>query len=271
VSIVHLEACLLGETGKIRVLGQVTSDSILEGCRDKEELLLKTKLLSVFSSIVRVEHSSDIISFAAGGNSLVVVTSVEGLKIEFSSGESVPKTKVGSSSGMVSRDRDVIRFSDDFFSGSPLAVFAERAVETDVETGLRAMDFPRVTLRSNPVVGDFYLTAVLSDLLLEHSVAVADAVTPTGEIEGGHGVQKAGCKAAKTTVTESSIEFLFTNILHLGTHISKGLGIGSFYTKILNSIGEGTPHEELSTKVVHKLGVFFPVEIKWVNNIPGLV
>ena len=41
--------------------------------------------------------------------------------------------------------------------------------------------------------------------LLEHAILVADAVAPAGQVEGGHGVNKAGCQAAQASIAQRCI------------------------------------------------------------------
>lgn len=64
-----------------------------------------------------------------------------------------------------------------------------------------------------PVVGHFDLVAV-DDLLLENTVAVAQAVAPGRVVERSQAVEETGSKTAEATVTESGIVLLSNNIFN---------------------------------------------------------
>jgi hypothetical protein len=67
-------------------------------------------------------------------------------------------------------------------------------------------DLPRVA-KHEPVVGLLMLESV-ANVLSEHSVLVADAVAPRGQVQRGHRVQEASSEPTEASVPESCIAFL---------------------------------------------------------------
>ena len=61
--------------------------------------------------------------------------------------------------------------------------------------------------------------------LSEHAVLIADAVAPGRQVQGGHGVQEAGCQAAKASIAQSRISLLLDEILHSIAHVSHRLRV----------------------------------------------
>ena len=51
--------------------------------------------------------------------------------------------------------------------------------------------------------------------LLEHAILVADAVAPARQVEGGHGVQEAGCQAAQASISQRCVLLRFPQRLQV--------------------------------------------------------
>ena len=61
--------------------------------------------------------------------------------------------------------------------------------------------------------------------LSEHAVLIANAIAPGRQVQGGHGVQEAGCQAAKAPIAQSRISLLLDEILHSIAHVSHRLRV----------------------------------------------
>jgi hypothetical protein len=59
--------------------------------------------------------------------------------------------------------------------------------------------------------------------LSEHAVAVADAVAPCRQVEGGHGVQEAGCQATQASIAQCCIPLLLCNRLKVVPQLTQRL------------------------------------------------
>jgi hypothetical protein len=122
---------------------------------------------------------------------------------------------------------------------------------------------PRVEVE--PIIWHFNLVAI-DNLLFEDSISIAEAITPSGIIEGSHAVQETCGKASKTTVSERSVMLLANYVLHTETKLGKALleyssarvilsdwvvltcG-GVFLTNIEHGIVECSTHEKFEGQV----------------------
>ena len=96
---------------------------------------------------------------------------------------------------------------------------------------------------SKPVVRIFNLIAVLN-LLLEHTVAVADSVTVSRIVKRCKGIKETGCKTAKTAVTKTCIRFLILNHIIINVHSLKDFLNLRRNFRIDKVVAQGTSHKE---------------------------
>lgn len=132
-------------------------------------------------------------------------------------------------------------------------------------------------VKVEPVVWNLDLVAV-DNLLLEDTVAVAQAVAPSGVVERGQTVEEAGSEATETAVSEGGIVLLLDEILDAETKAIEtrlirhkcqimvvdragkanisSLTLGDvLQAHIENGVVQGTAHEELEGEIVDTLGV----------------
>jgi hypothetical protein len=71
-----------------------------------------------------------------------------------------------------------------------------------------------------PVVRNLHLVSV-DDLLTEDTVAVAESVSPRWVVQCGKRVEETSSKTTETSVSESSVAFLFDDVLHVEAELGK--------------------------------------------------
>ena len=91
-------------------------------------------------------------------------------------------------------------------------------VELDVHGDIVPRKFPRVEVQ--PIIGYFNLVAV-DDFLLEDTVSITQAISPSRIVHGSHAIKETSSQAAKTTITESRVVFLGYDILDSEAQILK--------------------------------------------------
>src|SRR5262249_55975075 len=97
------------------------------------------------------------------------------------------------------------RLADDRLQTS--AADLKGTIQLDLNLLVWALDLPWI-LSSQPVVRLFLLPAI-ADRLLENAVFVAQTVAHGRELHCRHGVEKAGCQASESTVTQAGVGLLF--------------------------------------------------------------
>lgn len=109
MSIVELDSNLLRELPPRALRLLETPNDIVQRCSNPEVLLLETQLLTSLQVVIGVEDSADGLSTLLVGDGAFVVTAVELLEIEFTSGGLAgPQSQVVGSRGVVSRDRNIV-------------------------------------------------------------------------------------------------------------------------------------------------------------------
>mmetsp|Transcript_25034 Transcript_25034/g.45315 ORF Transcript_25034/g.45315 Transcript_25034/m.45315 type:complete len:668 (-) Transcript_25034:335-2338(-) len=276
VSVVQLEDGLLRQEGKVlAVSGLEAGQNILDGGAHEEELLLEAELLAFRGGVIGIEDGADGLSALALEKSLVVVAGIEGLEVEFGKWDGIPKTEIASrGSGSGTGDGIVVRNGLDLLGGNPhrllLAIHnagLDLATEANGVLDVGTANLPRVAV-GKPNIGDLDLLALGVKDLLEHSVTVTDTVAPSREIKVSHRVKEASGQTTKATVTKTSVALLISNSLSSVTKLTKSVSNRTLKAKVVDSIGQSPTHQELSRKVINKLGVLLlPVLMGLVKRI----
>ena len=268
VGIVHLEAGLLRELLQVAVGLQEAGQRVLEGGGDEEVLLLETQLLSFGGGVVRVQDGDDLVGLPLVEDGLLVLSGVERLEVELLHRLAVPQPQVGRGRGTVSRDGNVAGDGMHVLLRGPGAVGADRPVKADREAGLRPADLPWVSSSRNPLIGALNLLSIGGDALLEHSVAVADPVSPTGKVERGHRVQEARRQASQSSVSERGVNLGARHGLQVRAESADRVGVLALESQVVNGVGHGASHEELGREVVDELRVLLlPVRVRLVERV----
>ena len=127
------------------------------------------------------------------------------------------------------------------------------AAELHAVVHLGARKLPRVAV-GEPVVRHLDLAAV-HDRLLEHAVVVANAVAKAGNIQRGHGIQKASGQAAQATVAQSSVGLQLGHRVDVYAKVGQSLFDALAQAHGEHGVTEGAANQKLHAEVVHALGV----------------
>ena len=133
-----------------------------------------------------------------------------------------------------------------------VTAYGNVAAEYDGDRKVAALDFPGVP-ELKPAVGILHLVAVF-DVLLEHAVLVADAVAVARIVQGGKGVQEAGCQAAKATVAQSCVGLLVFYHVIVNVQVLENLHYGILDAHVDEVVAQCPAHEKFSGEVVHLPG-----------------
>ena len=78
-------------------------------------------------------------------------------------------------------------------------------VELNVHSDIVSGELPRVEVQ--PIIWYFYLVSV-DNLLLEDTISVTQAISPSRIVQRGHTVKETCSQPAKTAITKSSVMLL---------------------------------------------------------------
>ena len=238
VGVIELDGVVLCKTAQVRtVLSNVVVNNGLQRRRAEEVLLANTQNLTFKGRIVRVKNARDIHGALAVNNRVRKALRVEGIVVELFHGLGLPQTQSIDVLGAVTGNRHVIRNrtnSQIRIANNALFLFATN------DEGVALF---------HPGIGMLSLETVIEELL-EESVAVQDAVTGNGQVQGRARIQEARCQTAKTTITQSCIGFFFQNHGQILAQCSQGLAGLVNHAKVGEVIEQRTSHEELCGEVV---------------------
>ena len=153
MSIVELDGDLVGELlpGTLALLE--TTHNIVQRGGTPEVLLLKTKFLAALEIVVGVQDSRDGFSALLIRYGALVLPRVELLEIELATGSlTAPETEVIASTGLVTRNWDIISHSLDNLAAFPRALLLALivlpavyvAIELDVNSDVVSLELPGV-------------------------------------------------------------------------------------------------------------------------------
>ena len=259
--IVQLERNLLVQMVNVSImLLIVLLDGGLYGSRDEEVLLAKTKLLTREVVVVRIEDLDDITRHVLVLYGCLVVTLIELLETEGLLRLGIPYTEGIHDMIAIADHWCIVRNRDHgliaLLNELQLAVLVmglHPAAELDFLLKLCTTKLERVAV-SQPVIRHLTLIAVL-DLLLEHTILVADATATRPVVEGSERIQEAGCETSEATVSECPVRLRLLECIEIQSQLLDGL-LQLFMTgQIQDVVTECTAHQELHGKVVHALRV----------------
>lgn len=213
MGVVQLNACFFWEVSPLEFLasllgvGTMSSQDILKSSRNEQILLFESELLAGFGGVVGIEHTGDVLSTLSCLECVVVLSSVEGVKIELVEGQRFPESETDSvecsvarNGGVVgSRDNGLAFFPEGSFHTLGIDCFSDFSVESHFVLNVDSFDFPGITV-TEPVIWDFDLVAVFYDLF-EYTVVITDAIAPSGEVECGERIEETGCQSSQTAVS----------------------------------------------------------------------
>ena len=109
--IIQLECYFLREFMNIVMCSLEFSDCFLNTCRNKEILLFQAELFSCIVVIVRIKHVYNVLSQVFLFYCLLVITFIEGIQMEICDRLSIPYTECIYDIVIVSKNRNVKRYS----------------------------------------------------------------------------------------------------------------------------------------------------------------
>ena len=219
------------------MLSNVVIDNGLQRRRAEEVLLANAQNLTFKGRVVRVKNTRDIHGALAVDNRISKALRIEGIVVELFHGLGLPQTQSIDVLGAVTGNRHVIgnRANGQIrIANNALFFFATN------DEGV-ALFHPGIRVLS--------LETIVEELL-EQSVAVQDAVTGNGQVQGRARIKEARCQTAKTTITQSGIGFFFQNHGQILAQRSQGLAGLVNHSKVGEVIEQRTSHEELCGEVV---------------------
>ena len=238
----------------------VLLDGSLYRSGDEEVLLTQTKLLTREVVIVRIEDLDDIARHVLVLYGCLVVSLIELLETEGLLRLSIPYTERIDDMITIADHRCIVRNRDDgliaLLNELQLAVLVmclHPAAELDFLLKLRTTKLERVTV-SQPVVRHLTLVAIL-DLLLEHTILVADTAATCPVVERCKGIQEAGGETAETTVSECPVRLSLLECIEIQSQLLDRLLQLLMTGQIQDVVAERTAHQELHGEVVHALRV----------------
>ena len=187
MGIVQLECCLLIEFTDIFMALLIFFNCCLYTCRDEEVLLLQTQFLTCIVIIIRIKDINDVLCQILLLNSLLIITLVEGVKMEIIDRLCIPYTQGVDDVVVVAEHRNIIRdrtYRLVAFLNEIILLVLLIVLHTDIATEfydlriLRAAQLKRVAILK-PVIRYFYLITIL-DFLFEHTVTVTDTAAVCG-------------------------------------------------------------------------------------------
>ena len=238
VGVIELDGVELRKTAQVRtVLSNVVVNNGLQRRRAEEVLLANTQNLTFKGRVVRVKNTRDIHGALAVDNRIGKALRVERVVVELFHGLGLPQTQSIDVLGAVTGNRHVIgdRANGQIrVANNALFLFATN------NEGV-ALFHPRIR-----VLG---LETIVEELL-EQSVAVQDAITGNGQVQGRARIKEARCQTTKTTITQSGIGFFFQNHGQVLAQCSQGLAGLVNHAKVGEVIEQRTSHKELCGEVV---------------------
>ena len=211
--------------------------------------------------VVRVKHFADQSCEVLLLNGLMIITAVKALKVKVIDCFGIPDAKRVYNVVAVADNREVIR---DCANGlcallrkmlSSLLVSRVPYITAELYFAgvLRTLDLKRVAV-CKPVIRTLYLITV-ANLLLEHSVLIADTATVCGISECSKRIEEASRKTAEAAVTERCIGLLILDCVEIKAELLKSLADFLVRFQIDHNITERAAHQKFHRKVVNGLRV----------------
>ena len=116
-----------------------------------------------------------------------------------------------------------------------------------------ANNFPRRAIL-HPIIWKLDLIAI-AKLLFEKSVLVVNAVTNRRQIKRGHGIQKTGCQASESSITQAHVVFLIAEHGEIQSEFLDGLMHVVKDPRAIKIIHIEAPHQKFEGEIIEAFGV----------------
>ena len=127
------------------------------------------------------------------------------------------------------------------------------AAELDDLGQLRTAQLEGIAL-FEPLVGHLYLEAVF-DLLLEHTVAVADAAAVSRVAQACERIQEAGRQSSQTAVSKGGVRLLILDHVQIAAQLLQRFLYLVVIGQVNQVVAQGASHQELHGHIVHNLRI----------------
>ena len=207
--------------------------------------------------VIGVEYFHDVSRKVLLLHRLAVVSLVERIQLEDLYRLSIPDTQGIYNAISVADDREVKGNCPDRLIILLLKAAASKFITVHGDMSAKLDNLPifrSAKLKGisvlKPVVGNLHLIAVL-DLLLEHTVAVADAATVGGIAKGRKGIQKTCSQSAEAAVSERCIRLLILYNVQVESKLLQRFLHNTGSLKVNDVVSEGTTHQELHRHIIN--------------------
>lgn len=95
----------------------------------------------------------------------------------------------------------------------------------------------------------------INNFLLEDTIAVSQAISPSGIVETGQTVQETSRKATQATVAQGGVVLLLDDVLDAEAQVCEAALGDVLLANVKHGVVEGAAHQELQTEVVDALAV----------------
>ena len=207
------------------MLAHIFGNRRLHGCRNKEVLLLQAQLLARIVIVIGIENLHNIPCKILLLHSLAVIALVKGIQLEAFHRLRIPDSEGIHDPVAISHNRKVIghclhaliALLNKIASSVLVDADIHIAAELDLLGIFRPAQLKGIAV-NQPVVRHLHLIAV-PDLLLEHTVAVADPAAVRHVPQSRKGIQKACRKSSEAAVSQSRIRLLILDHVQIQSQL----------------------------------------------------
>lgn len=200
MSIIELNTSFFRESSPLKLSSSffrmisMPSQDILNGCWDKQILLLEAQFFSSLGWIVRIKNTCDIFSSLSSLKSIIILTSVKSIEVEFIERKWFPKSQANGVESSVSWNWSIIGSCNNGLAILPVRslnsliinCFSHFAVEMNLVFNVDSFNLPRITI-AEPIIWHLDLISFFDDLL-KNTIIVSDSVAPCWNINRCEGI-----------------------------------------------------------------------------------
>lgn len=195
----------------------VSSQNVLDRSWNQKILLLESQFFTCICWIVRIKHTSDVLSSLPGFQGIIVLSSIESKEVELIEGQWFPQSQSDSVESCIARNGSIISSGDDSFTILPIRSlnsfviysFSYLAIEMNFIFNVNTLDLPRISV-TQPIIWNLNLKTVF-DNLLKDSIVISDTISPSRIVKRCERIQEAGCQSSQTSISQGCIDLFFIN------------------------------------------------------------
>ncbi len=214
--------------------------------------------------IIRIQNLYNVAGQVFLFHRLLVIAAVEGIKLEIIDSLRIPHTQGVHQVVAVADNRDIVRnclyrlisILDKLVSAGLFVIFyADITAEFNDLCVFRTAQLKRIAV-FKPVIGHLYLISVLN-LLLEHTVVIADPAAVCLIPEGCQRIKEAGRQPSQTAVAQRRVAFLILNQVDVKSHLIERFPDILISPQVDKIVAQGTPDQKFHGHIVNNLRIVF--------------